>query len=112
MNTITPTKSTWNGGNASAWKKDIMAINGFDERMQYGGEDREFGERLINYGIKPKRVRYFAIIVHLEHERGYVNEGAWEKNNEIRNETSQKHKTKTEFGLNQYVSSKNPQVDS
>lgn len=104
MNAITPTKSTWNGGNASAWKKDIVAINGFDERMQYGGEDREFGERLINYGIKPKRVRYFAIIVHLEHKRGYVNEEAWAKNDKIRTETKQQQIVKTEFGLNQYES--------
>jgi glycosyltransferase involved in cell wall biosynthesis len=100
MNTITPTKSTWNGGNASAWKKDVISLNGFDERMKYGGEDREFGERLINYGIKPKRVRYFAIIIHLEHERGYVNEEAWEINNNIRKETQTLEKTKTEFGLN------------
>lgn len=106
MNAITPTKSTWNGGNASAWKKDILAINGFDERMQYGGEDREFGERLINFGIKPKRIRYFAIIIHLEHQRGYVNEKAWKKNNAIRQETKLKRKTQTEYGLNQYKSSK------
>ncbi|RRO14028.1 glycosyltransferase family 2 protein [Flavobacteriaceae bacterium 14752] len=107
MNAITPTKSTWNGGNASAWKKDVIAINGFDERMQYGGEDREFGERLVNFGISPKRVRYFAIIVHLEHERGYVNEAAWIKNNKIRSETKEKNKVRTQFGLNQYLSSKN-----
>lgn len=100
MNAITPTKSTWNGGNASAWKKDILALNGFDERMQYGGEDREFGERLINFGIRPKRVRYFAIIIHLEHERGYVNDEAWIKNNEIRSETKSTQRTKTAFGLN------------
>lgn len=106
MNTITPTKSTWNGGNASAWKKDILALNGFDERMQYGGEDREFGERLINYGIKPKRVRYYAIIIHLEHERGYVNEEAWEKNNNIRKETKASQKIKTEYGLNLHKSPK------
>jgi len=106
MNTITPTKSTWNGGNASAWKKDVIAINGFDERMKYGGEDREFGERLINYGIKPKRVRYFAIIIHLEHERGYVNEEAWKINNNIRKETQTQEKTETEFGINLHTNSK------
>lgn len=107
MNTITPTKSTWNGGNASAWKKDILALNGFDERMKYGGEDREFGERLVNYGVKPKRVRYYAIIIHLEHERGYVNEEAWEINNNIRKETKATQRTKTQYGLNLHESSKN-----
>lgn len=100
MNLLTPTKPTWNGGNASAWKKDILAVNGFDERMKYGGEDREFGERLVNYGIKPKRVRYFAIIAHLEHERGYVNDEAWKINNEIRKATQKEKKTKTLHGIN------------
>lgn len=100
MNFITPTKATWNGGNASAWKKDILSANGFDERMKYGGEDREFGERLENAGVEAKRIRYFAIVVHLEHERGYVTEEAWRKNDEIRSETKANQKSKTEFGLN------------
>ncbi len=101
LNTVTSTKPTWNGGNASGWKKDILAINGFDERMQYGGQDREFGERLINSGIKPKRVRYFAIVVHLEHERGYVNESAWKINNDIRKQTKKIKRTQTLEGIRQ-----------
>lgn len=47
LNTITPTNASWNGHNASGWKKDILSVNGFDERMQYGGQDRELGERLF-----------------------------------------------------------------
>lgn len=104
MNTITPTKSTWNGGNASAWKKDVLAINGFDERMQYGGEDREFGERLLNYGIQSKQLRYSAVVVHLEHERGYVSKKAWDINNAIRNDTKLKNKTQTEYGISKHKS--------
>ncbi|MBZ9652907.1 glycosyltransferase family 2 protein [Psychroflexus montanilacus] len=100
MNFITTTKATWNGGNASAWKEDILAVNGFDERMKYGGEDREFGERLVNHGIYPLRVRYFAICVHLEHERGYVNEEAWEINNKIRQITNKENIIKTLHGIN------------
>lgn len=103
MNFITPTKPSWNGGNASAWKKDILAVNGFDERMKYGGEDREFGERLVNYGIKPKRVRYFAIIIHLDHDRGYVNEEAWQINNKIRETTQDENVIKTSHGINLHV---------
>ncbi len=45
LNTFTPTKQL-NGHNATGWLSDILAVNGFDERMQYGGQDREFGERL------------------------------------------------------------------
>ena len=28
------------------WKKDLVKINGFNQEMQYGGQDRELGERL------------------------------------------------------------------
>ena len=48
LNSVTPTKRTWNGHNASCWKSDALKINGFDERMKYGGEDVEFGYRLVN----------------------------------------------------------------
>ena len=80
LNTLTPTNASWNGHNSSGWKKDIFDVNGFDERMQYGGEDRELGERLFNLGIKSKRVRYSAICVHLDHKRGYVKPEMIEKN--------------------------------
>lgn len=99
LNKITPTKATWNGGNASAWKKDILAINGFDERMKYGAEDREFGERMMNNGIKNKQIRYTAICIHLEHERSYVNEKDLNNNAVIRKETKTKRKTWTDFGI-------------
>jgi len=89
LNRITPTTPSWNGHNASGWKADILAVNGFDERMQYGGEDRELGERLFNYGIRSKQIRYSAICVHLDHARGYVNAEAIAKNKAIRQITAQ-----------------------
>jgi glycosyltransferase involved in cell wall biosynthesis len=84
MNVITPTKRSWNGHNSSGFKKDILAINGFNEEMQYGGEDRELGERLHNNGILSKQIRYSAICLHLEHDRSYSSNATWQKNNEIR----------------------------
>lgn len=102
LNNITPTKPSWNGHNASGWKKDILSVNGFDERMQYGGEDREMGERLINMGIKAKQIRYSAICVHLEHSRGYINNEALKLNASIRKNTKQK-----EFGYTYHGIKKN-----
>jgi glycosyltransferase involved in cell wall biosynthesis len=72
LNRLTTTKCNLKGSNASVWKADVLAVNGFDERMPWGGEDREFGVRLINYGIRPRHVRFNAIVVHLDHARGYV----------------------------------------
>lgn len=99
LNTFTPTKATWDGMNASGFKKDILSVNGFDERMQYGGEDREMGERLMNKGIKATQIRYSAVCIHLHHERGYATEEQKSRNQEIRKETKLQKKTWTEFGI-------------
>ncbi|HBL33912.1 MAG TPA: glycosyl transferase family 2 [Porphyromonadaceae bacterium] len=99
LNRITTTNPTWNGHNASGWKKDIVAVNGFDERMKYGGEDRELGERLENAGIKGLQIRYKAICIHLDHSRGYANEKDWKINNQIRQETKQNRAKRTSFGI-------------
>lgn len=99
LNNLTPTRASWNGHNASGWKKDIIAINGFDERMQYGGQDRELGERLVNKGIKPKQIRYSAICVHLDHKRGYKTPESINKNLAIRATTKNKKTVWTDFGI-------------
>ena len=99
MNFLTPTKPTWNGHNASGWKSDLIEVNGYDERMQWGGLDRELGERLVNSGIKGKQIRYAAICIHLDHKRGYKNQESIAANWKIRNEVKLKKKTRTEFGI-------------
>ena len=99
LNNLTPTGATWNGHNASGWKKDILAVNGFDERMQYGGQDRELGERLSNYGIKSKQIRYSAVCVHLDHPRGYKTPESIAYNKKIREETREEKKVFTQFGI-------------
>ena len=87
LNTFTPTKASWNGHNASGWLSDILAVNGFDERMQYGGQDREFGERLENYGIHGMQIRYSTVCLHLDHARGYKTKDSIQKNRNIRKHT-------------------------
>mgnify|MGYP000128944769 CR=1 FL=1 len=91
MNWLTPTKRSWNGHNSSGFKKDILAVNGFNHEMKYGGLDRELGERLFNLGLLSKQIRYSAICLHLDHERGYSAPEIWEKNNAIR-AYNKKHK--------------------
>ncbi|HEU0137436.1 MAG TPA: glycosyltransferase family 2 protein, partial [Flavobacterium sp.] len=84
MNWITPTKRSWNGHNSSGYKSDIIAVNGFNHEMKYGGLDRELGERLFNMGLLSKQIRYSAICLHLDHARGYSSPEIWQKNNAIR----------------------------
>lgn len=99
LNAITPTNASWNGHNSSAWKQDILEVNGFDERMEYGGEDREMGERMMNKGLKSIQIRYSAVVIHLDHARGYVNQEALDKNKAIREETKANKSTWTPFGI-------------
>mgnify|MGYP001627763971 FL=1 len=99
LNTFTPTSATWDGNNASGWRKDVLAVNGFDERMQYGGEDREMGERLMNYGIKPLQIRYSTVTLHLDHERGYVKKEMFIKNKAIRRVTKKEKRVWTKYGI-------------
>ncbi len=99
LNAITPTTPSWNGHNASGWKADILKVNGFDERMQYGGQDRELGERLVNLGVKSKQIRYSAICLHLDHPRGYKNQESIDKNLAIRATTKNEKRIWTDFGI-------------
>lgn len=86
MDRITPTKATWNNCNASGWTADLIAVNGFNEDMQYGGADRELGERLANSGITGLQIRYQAIVLHLDHKRGYKTPETMRKNRAIRDQ--------------------------
>ena len=104
LNAFTPTKATFDGMNVSGWKKDVLDVNGFDERMEYGGEDREIGERLMNKGIRFKQVRYSTICVHLYHERPYKNDEALLLNKQIRKQTKKLKTKRTKYGIIKYCS--------
>lgn len=99
LDTFSFVQANWYGNNASGWKKDIVGINGFDERMAYGGSDWEFGDRLNRSGIQRKRVRYRAIVLHLDHSRGYANPELTRKNKAIWDEAVQQKTVWTDYGI-------------
>lgn len=68
----TPVQKALCGANASAFRADILKVNGYDESIKYGGGDKEFGVRLTNAGIAGRHLRYTAPLVHLDHPRGYA----------------------------------------
>lgn len=54
--------------NMSFWRSDLLASNGFDERMEgYGAEDLELAARLQNAGLQRRPLKFAALAVHLEH---------------------------------------------
>lgn len=99
MNRLTPAKASWNGGNASTWREYILDAKGFDTRMRYGAEDREFGQRLENAGITGIQLRYGTPLLHLYHQRPYRNEEDWIRNKQIWEITRKEHLTTTKYGL-------------
>ena len=99
LDAITTAKPTFNNCNSSAWKDDLLAINGYDERMKYGGPDRELGERLENHGVSGKQIRHRAICVHLDHSRGYKTKESVQANLAIRAETRNNKTVWTPHGI-------------
>ena len=99
LDALTPTRATFNNCNTSAWKEDLLAVNGYDERMKYGGPDRELGERLENLGIRGKQVRHRAVCIHLDHARGYRTRESIEANLAIRARTRAEGVVRTPYGI-------------
>ena len=103
LDLITPTRRTWNGHNSSAWKTAVVAVNGFDMDMGYGGLDRALGERLMNAGIRGKQVRHRTPCLHLHHERPYADPLRWKRNHEIRERIRRNHETRAKHGIAELV---------
>ena len=99
LNMLTPTKATFNGNNSSCFRADAIRVGGFDERIRYGGGDREFGYRLVHAGVAPIVIRYSALCLHLDHERGYKDAAIRKANEAIIAGTLEEKRIWTEHGL-------------
>lgn len=56
------------GANMSFWKKDIYAINGYNESYEgWGHEDSDLTLRLMNNKVKKSVIKFAAIVYHLYH---------------------------------------------
>jgi hypothetical protein len=102
-NWLTTTSATWNGCGSSCWRDDVLLVNGFNEAMKYGGLDREFGERLMNAGIRAKQCRYSLTYLHLDHSRPYEDRTVWERNHAIRQQVRKERIVQTAQGIRQHL---------
>ena len=103
MEIIWPVRRTFSGCNASAFRDAIMAVNGFDETMVWGGGDKEFGIRLRNSGVRGRHLRFTAPVAHLHHPRDYRDSAAVRRHREIIRETRSSSKTWTDSGIRQHL---------
>jgi glycosyltransferase involved in cell wall biosynthesis len=66
------TPDRWEGiktCNLSAWRKDLIGVNGLDESYEgWGLEDSDLVIRLLHAGVKHKNARFAAPVFHLWHQ--------------------------------------------
>jgi predicted glycosyltransferase involved in capsule biosynthesis len=90
------------GCNMSFWREDFIKVNGFNENLVgWGIDDSEMIQRLLNTGIKGKRLKFRGIVYHIYHneqDKSHIN-----MNKIIENETTAKKITFIEKGVNQYL---------
>jgi len=69
------------GANFSAWKRDLEAINGFDELYDGPGcgEDSDVQYRLSLIGVRGKSLRNLAVEYHIWHPRMAVSDASWDR---------------------------------
>ncbi len=99
LDRLTPTGATFNGHNASTWRRHLLEVNGFDLDVGYGGQDRALGLRLENHGVRGVQVRYRAPVLHLAHDRPYQDEEVRESNRRIRERIRKNREVQARFGI-------------
>lgn len=97
--------SSWEGAktcNLAVWKKDFLAVNGFDEAYEgWGYEDSDLVIRLIRKGIYRKSGRFALPVFHLGHPENTSSRSA--ENLERLQHLIKNEDRKVILGVNQYV---------
>ena len=100
------------GCNQGWWKKDLIAINGYDERfLGWGREDNDILLRAYRMGLKRRDIRFAGLATHIyhneRHPEGVNPNDKWMKDN------ADRHVIMCELGLDQHIDrfQKNPLPD-
>ncbi len=83
LNRLSHRPDVFTGNGSSAWRSDVLKVNGYDERVAYGGTDKEFGYRLAAAGVKCRNCRYTLVSLHLEHDRPYRDDSTIKRNHAL-----------------------------
>ena len=90
------------GCNMSFWKKDILAVNGYNENITgWGREDTELAIRFYNKGYKRRYFKLQGIAYHLFHQE--ADRSGLLLNDEILKSTKANNLTYCENGINKYL---------
>lgn len=89
------------GCNMAFWKKDFIAVNGYNEDfIGWGSEDKELETRFLNYGISRLNLKFGAIQYHLYHPEN--SRSRMEVNEYIAHVTKSKRLLKCLNGIDKY----------
>lgn len=90
------------GCNLSYWRQDFIKVNGYDETMEgWGREDSEYVIRLLNNGVKGKRLRYGGIVYHIYHQE--KSREFLEQNTKIQEQTIKEKKLRCKEGIDKHL---------
>ena len=90
------------GCNVSFWRADFISVNGYNESMTgWGREDSELIIRMMNKGIKARRLRYRGIVYHIWHK--VVSKERVNVNEEIQKKAISEKLTWCENGIDTYL---------
>ena len=91
------------GCNFSCHKKDLIAVNGFNEDYTSPGigEDSDLEWRLRENGVKIKNIKFLAPVYHLYHEHKFI---ASQANQALLANTKQQRQVFCRHGIDQYLS--------
>ena len=88
--------------NQGWWRADLVAINGFDERMQgWGREDDELAARAFNAGMRKISLRFAGLAIHLHHAERHLDPAG--PNDRILAETRASGRVRCEAGLDAHL---------
>lgn len=81
FNRLTWRFCVFHGSNASAWRDDLLRVNGFDEdHPGYGSDDRDIGVRLRNAGVRSKYAKLSLVQLHSLHPQPWFDPVQVQKN--------------------------------
>lgn len=97
------------GCNMSFWRKDYIAVNGYDEFFEgWGSEDSDLANRMICLGVRRLFLKFSGIVYHLWHNDLYME--SEEKNLDYYNKQKELKKVRCEDGIDKYLTTKNEKL--
>lgn len=92
------------GCNLSFWKKDFIAVNGYNNVFEgWGRDDSDLTIRLTNNGVQSCRIRYMAIVYHIWHKDSLRNEKDLKEKDQKDAEALEQKIIRYESGINEYL---------